>query len=51
MENGKPCVIRRYDTNVTENFMENLEALKTKDKNLHENFIQYFGKVEVGMDT
>ena len=48
-ENGSHCVIRRYDTNDSDakNFMRDLEALQTKKKNLHENFIRYFGKVEI----
>jgi len=47
VKNGSPCVIRRYDTNDgdAKNYMRDLEALQTKKKNLHENFIRYFGKV------
>ena len=53
VENESPCVIRRYDTKDrdAQNFMRDLEALQTKKKNLHENFIRYFGKVEVEPHT
>ena len=53
VKNGSPCVIRRYDTNDgdAKNYMRDLEALQTKKKNLHENFIRFFGKVEVGEHT
>jgi len=50
-ENGNQCVIRSYDTSAAKNYMRDLEALQTKKKNLHENFIRYFGKVEVGTQT
>ena len=50
--NESPCVVRCYvtDDNDAKNFMRDLEALQTP-ANLHENFIRYFGKVEVGPDT
>ena len=48
-----PCVIRRYDTKDSDviKYIRDVEALQTKKKNLHENFIRYFGQVQVGHHT
>ena len=49
---SNPCVIRRYDSKDGDviKYMRDLKALQTKE-NLHENFIRFFGQVQVGTYT